>query len=362
MKIQIEQSVLSKHLDNAAKFLPKKDVIPILSHIVLSSTHLGLEIIAGNSETFIKQIISTENFSLQQSGAAAIPGKELTEIVKKLSGLITIEAEADLVVIRTGKSVYELAPLDSEEYPAFPFVDGPSITLKGEEFKELIATTTYAVSTNESTPILTGTLFAQHNGTLKLISCDRHRLARIDSENEGEDFQTVVHGHILVELSKIIGDENLEISFQNALLVKSDEFIFYSRILDGSYPDTEKLIPTKFKTNITVNKRGLSEALERVLIIAKESKTNLIKLKLSQDEIVIESKEQTKRAKETVDLKNFIGDSLTINCNGKYLVDALKAIGSAEIDICLNGQMEPIIIRGKDELAFHLILPYRTTS
>lgn len=76
----------------------------------------------------------------------------------------------------------------------------------------------------------------------------------------------------------------------------------------------------------------------------------------------MESKEIGKRAKETIEVKEFKGDELTLNCNGKYLADALKAIGSAEIEISLNGQMQPVIIRGKDELALHLVLPYRATE
>ncbi|MGO4496490.1 DNA polymerase III subunit beta [Paenibacillus sp. 2RAB27] len=360
MKIQIEQSVLSKHLDNAAKFLPKKDVIPILSHIILSANSSGLEIVAGNSETFLKPVINSENLVIIESGSAAIPGKELSEIVKKLSGLITIETRKREVVLHTDKSEYELDVLDHEEYPPFPIVNESSIRMKGKDFKELIATTTYATSTNEATPILTGTLFAQRDGSLRIVSCDRHRLARIDFENEGENFQTVLHGSVLVELAKILGDDELEISFHNALLVKSNEFTFYSRILDGSYPETERLIPTSFSTEMTVNKRDITEALERVLIVAKENKSNLVKLNLSKDGIVIESKEQKKRAKETVDVKKYIGNALTVNCNGKYLADALKAIGTMEIELCLNDQMEPIIVRGKDELSLHLILPYRT--
>ncbi len=366
MKIQIQQSILSRHLDNAAKFLPKKDINPILSHIVLSTTPEGLEIIAGNTETFIKSVISaddiTNHFTIERGGAIAIPGTKLTEIIKKLSGPVTIDAESRQVVIQAGKSEFGLSTLDPEEYPAFPNVNGTSITMKGKDLKELIATTSYAVSTQENTPILTGILFSQKNGMLKLTGCDRHRLGRIESEFEGDDFQTVINGLILVELSKIIGDGDIEISFDNSMLIKTDEFTFWSRVIDGTYPETEKLIPTTFSTEITVNKLELAAALGRIDIVAKESKTNLMRLAINQNEIMIESKGETKRAKESVDVKGFIGNSLTIGINGKYLSEAIKVIGSAEVNIGLNGLTSPVIVRGKDELAYHMVLPYRITE
>jgi DNA polymerase-3 subunit beta len=206
-----------------------------------------------------------------------------------------------------------------------------------------------------------GILFTQQNGMLKLTACDRHRLAQIEAENAaGDNFQIVVSGTTLVELSKIIGDGDIEISFDNSMLVKSNDFIFYSRILEGTYPETARLIPASFTTEVTVNKQELASALGRIDIVAKESKQNLMKLSINQNEITIESKEQTKRARETVDVKGFVGDEIAIGINGKYLSDALKAIGATDLEISLNGKMNPIIVRGKGELDFHVVLPYRT--
>lgn len=366
MKIQIQQSILSRHLDNAAKFLPKKDSIPILSHIVLSTTTEGLEIIAGNTETFIKSVISiddiTSHLTIERGGAIAIPGSKLTEIVKKLFGPVTIEVESGQVVIQAGNSEFGLTTLDPEEYPAFPDVNGTSITMKGKDLKELIATTSYAVSTQESTPILMGISFSQKNGLLILIGCDRHRLGRIETEIVGDDFQAVVNGSVLDELSKIMGDEDMEISFNNSMLIKTSEFSFWSRVIDGTYPETNKLIPNTFTTEITVSKNKLAAALGRVDIVAKESKTNLMKLAINQNEIMLESKGETKRAKESVEVIGFIGNVLTIGINGKYLSEAIKAIDSTEVEIGLNGLTSPVIIRGKEELSLHMVLPYRITE
>jgi DNA polymerase-3 subunit beta len=363
VKMSIQQSVLSRHLDNAAKFLPKKDIIPILSHIILSATSKGLEIIAGNSDTFIKSVISTDDvkidITIDRVGTVAIPGQKLTEIVDKMSGLITFESESDQVEIKSGKSEFVLSVKDSKEYPAFPIVIGSSIVMTGKDFRELVTTTAYAASASEGTPILMGIMIAQQNGTLKLTATDRHRLSYIKSESEGEDSQAVVDGKTLMELSKIIGDGEIEVSFNNAMLIKSSNFTFYSRVIEGSYPETEKIIPRTFTTELSVNKREIAAALARIMIVAKESKTSLVKLTIKKHEVMIESKQETKRAKESIDVKIFKGEELTVNLNGKYLVDALNVIDASEVEFCLNDKLNPIIVRGKDETAYHLVLPYR---
>jgi DNA polymerase-3 subunit beta len=364
VKMSIQQSILSRHLDNAAKFLPKKDIIPILSHIVLSATAEGLEIIAGNSDTFIKSVISTDDvkidITIDRVGMVAIPGQKLTEIVDKMSGLITFESESDQVEIKSGKSEFVLSVGDPKEYPAFPVVNGASITMTGKDLKELVTTTAYAISTSEGTPMLMGILITQQNGMLKLTATDRHRLSYIKSESEGDNSQAVVDGKTLVELSKIIGDGEIEISFNNAMLIRSSDFTFYSRVIEGSYPETEKIIPRTFTTELSVVKRELIAALDRIMIVAKESKTFLMKLTINKNEIMIESKQETKKARESIDIKTFSGEELAIGINGKYLSEALKVIDSPEIEICLNGKLGPIIVRGKDETAYHLVLPYRT--
>jgi DNA polymerase-3 subunit beta len=363
VKFSVQQSILSRHIDNAAKFLPKKDTIPILSHIVLTATDEGLEIIAGNTLTFIKSVIPSADYELEMAGSVAIPGKRMSEIIKKLSGIVTIQTEADVAIIQAGKSEFELSVLDSEEYPEFPRPNGTVVTIKGSDFKDLVSQTSYAVSTNESTPILMGVQFTQTGNRLKLTACDKHRLAQVEVDNESEEFMTVVDGSTLSELSKIMNDlDEAAISFGNSMLVKTSEFTFYSRIIDGTYPDTSRLIPRSFSTEFTVNRNELISALDRMHIIAKDSKTNLVKIKVDAKEFVIESKEQTQRARESLDVIEFNGEPKTFSVNGKFFSDAIKPMTATEVKISLNGNMEPIILSGKDEEGFGLILPYRTTA
>ncbi|KIL35139.1 hypothetical protein SD71_16030 [Cohnella kolymensis] len=360
MKIVIQQSTLKRHLESASKFLPSKDGIPILSHIVLAAVPEGLRITAGNTETFIQSLIPSDDLTVEQSGATAIPGQKLTEIVNKLSDFITIQTEVGKVVIKAGKSEFALSTLDPEEYPTFPMVNGTRVSMKGKDLKELISTTAYAISTKEETPMFTGISFTQKDGVLTLTATDRHRLGRIQSEISGEDFHSVVAGKTLLELSKILGDGDIEISFDDAMLVKSADFTFYSRILVGSYPDTDKIIPTTFATQLEVNRHELAAALDRINIVAKESKQNLMKVTVNENELMMVSEQETKRVQEFVDIKGFTGESFSFGINQKYLSDAVKAIDANQMTMSLNGKTSPIIVRGKDELALHLVLPYRT--
>jgi DNA polymerase-3 subunit beta len=365
MKLSIHQATLSKHLDNAVKFINSKEMIPILSHILLTVTDEGLEIMAGGTESFIKSFIPAADLRQGVNGQAAVPGRKLAEVVKRMAGQLEIEAANNTVTLKAGKSVIELSTMDASEFPKFPPVEGQEVTLKGLDFRDMVNQTAYAVSTQESTPVLLGVLFSQSQGKLRLTACDRHRLAQAELDNESEDFTAIIDGITLSNLTKIVSDkEDVELTFGTGVIAKTPEFTFYSRTLDGTYPDTSKLIAREFKTRLRMNTAELRNALDLILVLARDndSKTQLVKLTIDDQGLTIESNGQNQRASEFVDVKQFNGEGLKINVNGKFLSDALKVIEANETEINLVGGLNPIILRGVDELAFSLILPYRTSN
>jgi DNA polymerase-3 subunit beta len=177
---------------------------------------------------------------------------------------------------------------------------------------------------------------------------------------------TIISGKTLVELSGIIRDDELKLYFgQASLLVETPEFTFFSRVLEGTYPQTDRLIPNSFTTEIEINRFELLSALERILIVAKEGdgkKTNTIKMVIDKNEIKIESKEKGNKARESIDVLSFSGDAISISVNGKYLSEALKAISVTDVQLSFSGKLNPVVVKGKDEMALHLVLPYRTNE
>ncbi len=381
MKLTILKDSLNEAIQHVSKAISSRTTIPILSGIKMEARSTGLTLTASDTDISIQSFIPMEKndktiITLDKPGSVVLPAKFFVEIIRKLPS-----AHVELFVqdqfhttIKSGASEIQLVGLDPEEYPILPQLEEDRIfSMNGILLKSMIRQTVFAVSTNESTPILTGVLWNLENGIIKFVGTDRHRLASseatINSTNNLKIENLVVSGKTLNELSKIIPDNGMMIDIvatENQILFKMDNVLFYSRILDGTYPDTSKIISQAFKTELVVNTKGITEAIDRAYILSREEKTNIVKLVTTGDQSVeiSSSSNELGKVKEQIEAEQLEGDELRISFNSKYMLDALKVIDSENIHIGFAGIMSPIIIRPVDETRkmLHLILPYRTTN
>jgi DNA polymerase-3 subunit beta len=310
-----------------------------------------------------------------QPGSVVLPAKFFIEIIRKLpSQSIEIEVKDRFqTIIRSGSSEIQIMGLDPEEYPLLPQIEeSKMIQIPSDILKTMIKQTSFAVSTNESTPILTGVLWNINGNELKFIACDRHRLATREITNDNSTLQNfhniVISGRTLNELNKILPDQNSLIDIvisDNQVLFKIHSILFYTRILDGTYPDTSKLIPQAFQTQMVVPTKELADAIDRAYLLSREDKTNIVKMVMNEDQTIEISSSSSELGKvtEQISLRQISGDLLRISFNSKYMLDALKIMDSEYIHMGFTGAMQPIIIKPEDETSIlQLILPYRTTN
>lgn len=379
MKLTIQKNALSEAIQHVSKAVNNKATIPILTGVKLDVTDQGVMLTASDIDTTIQAFVPTEDIdgteivTVEETGSVVLPAKFFVEIVKKLpKETVNIEVqEGFTTLIKSGKSKINMVGMDPDEFPAAPAgSDELNLTFSGAEIKELIQEVAFAVSTNEQSPILTGVLWEMLGGTLKLTATDRHRLASAVVETgagEESDFRNVViAAKTLVELSKVVQDkDDVQISVSNSyVLFRTDKVQFFTRMLDGSYPDTSKIIPTAFKSELTVNVKAFNESIDRAYLLAREEKTNIVRLEVDEDgEIRIESTSSgVGKVIEQLEAEMFSGEPIRIAFNSKYMLDVLKIIDSEQLHIGFTGAMSPIIIRpvdGNENL--YLILPYRTS-
>ncbi len=151
----------------------------------------------------------------------------------------------------------------------------------------------------------------------------------------------------------------------NQVLFKIHSILFYTRVLDGTYPDTTKLIPQSFQTELVVNTKELAEAIDRAYLLSREDKTNIVKLVMKEDQTIeiSSSSSELGRVTEQIKAQALTGELLRISFNSKYMLDSLKVIDSHSIRMSFTGSMQPIIIKPDDDSSIlQLILPYRTTN
>jgi len=380
MKLTIAKNELNQAIQNVAKAVAARPTIPILGGIKIDVTHQAVTLTASDTDISIQSYIPVEQngqiiAEIEKPGSVVLPAKFVVEIVKKLpSDQVLIEVSQQYqTLIKSGSTEIQMVGLDPEDFPVLPSIEqNYTLQVPGDLIKSMIRQTVLAASTSEQTPILTGVLWSLFQGELKFIATDRHRLAsRKTTVNAGDDYKfnnIVIAAKTLNELSKLIPDNNTNIDVvvaDNQVLFKLDNIMFYTRILDGIYPDTSKIIPSVFETEIVLNTKNLTDAMDRAYLMSREEKTNIVRLTTIDNGMIEVSSSSTElgRVIEQIEAIDYKGEALRIAFNSKYMLDVLKVIDSEKIVIGFTGAMRPIIIRPVDhDYSIYVILPYRTTG
>ncbi|AND37646.1 MULTISPECIES: DNA polymerase III subunit beta [Cytobacillus] len=377
MRFIIQRDRLVQSVQDVMKAVTSRTTIPILTGIKIVASEEGVTLTGSDSDISIESFIPKEEagdeiVEIKQAGAIVLQAKFFSEIVKKLpTDTVEISVENHLqTVIRSGKSEFNLNGLDAEEYPHLPQIEEENVfKIPTDLLKAMVRQTVFAVSTSETRPILTGVNWKVENGTLTCIATDSHRLALRKAQietNASESYNVVIPGKSLSELSKILDDNNDLIDIvitENQVLFKAEHLLFFSRLLEGNYPDTSRLIPSDSKTDVIVNTKEFLQAIDRASLLAKEGRNNVVKLS-TIDGGVIEISSNTPeigKVVEEVQSKSIEGEELKISFSAKFMMDALKALEGSEITISFTGAMRPFIIKPlNDESILQLILPVRT--
>ncbi|WP_019720254.1 DNA polymerase III subunit beta [Heyndrickxia coagulans] len=380
MKFSILRNRLIESVQDVSKAITSKTTIPILTGIKITASEEGITFTGSDSDISIESFVPKEEDGdeiavIQQTGGIVLQAKIFGELVKKLPmDIVEIEVVNQFqTIIRSGKSNFNLNGLDAEEYPHLPQItEDKVIRIPADILKNLIRQTVFAVSTAETRPILTGVNWSIKGSRLNCIATDSHRLAQRTAEIEtaaDAEYNIVIPGKSLNELNKILPDSNEPVGIvitDNQVLFKAKHLLFFSRLLEGNYPDTSRLIPTDGKTEIVVNTTEFLQAIDRASLLAKEGQNaNVVKLSSVTDmpgtiEITSNSPEIGK-VTDRVNCKSIEGEEVKISFSSKYMMDALRALEGTEITIRFTGAMRPFIIRPvNDDTTLQLILPVRT--
>ncbi|GEN85048.1 DNA polymerase III subunit beta [Sporosarcina luteola] len=377
MKFEIMRDWLLEGLNDVMKAISQKVANPILTGVKIEVNDKGLTMTGSDSDITICTFIPVEEDGEQiirviESGSIILQAKVFSEIVRKLpTNDVTIEVENGMQThIQSGKSEFHLIGSNSDDYPVLPNVkDEYRFSLPSDLMKSLIKETVFAVSQQETRPILTGVHWETNEEKLVCVATDSHRLARreIVPENMPESpFSVVIPGKSLQELNKILPDnaDVVEIVIADQqVLFKSRNVLFYSRLLEGNYPDTSRLIPSEYKTTVQVNGRQLLQAIDRASLLARDERNNIVRFSADGGKAIEVSSNSPEvgKVEELIEAIDVTGEDLKISFSAKYMMDALKAIDGQDIAIHFTGAMRPFILTSmENDLILQLILPVRT--
>lgn len=364
-KFQANQSVLLTAATTAARAAGSK-VNTLLDGIKIDVISDSVIAFTGyNNELGIKTQIDGFN---GETGSVVVPHRMFCDILKKLDdGQIDIAVDDKFTVkIKQGTTKFQIKGQPADDYPALPKIENKLCNVDANKLKDMVISTMFAASSDNTRPILTGVRLSAKDGLLESVAIDGFRVALRSVKTEVPDMGYTIPVAAASEILKLKTkkDENISISASdNQLMFSAGETEVTTRLIQGEFMNYQSIIPTTGTTMLTVDVEALRSTVDRAMLVAGEDKKSVM-MKITETEVEVSSKSSTGELKEKVQAE-VQGDKLEISFNPKYLLEALSAVSDDEVIFNFNGDMGPFVVKplegdGKSEDSFcHLILPLR---
>lgn len=364
MIFSVERASLLEAVSKLQRVVGSKTSMPVLEGILVSAEQGKVTLISYNLEMGMKKEIYAK---CDEPGDIVINARLLADILRRMNGLqVSIEADEKLNChIKCGEATFDIMGMAAEDFPEMPTVgSGNSILIGGKILTEMVKGTIFAVAQNEGAKaILTGINVTIEDGILQFVAIDGYRLAiRREKVDISGSFSFILSGRAVGEAVKLIAEdtENVEISFGDRLVsFNIDGYSFISRLLEGEFVNYQKTIPAEHKQRVVVNTRELVDTIERVSLLISESFSTPIRCYFNELNVVFTCATSVGRATETFNTK-LEGENFEIGLNSRYLLEALKAVDTEQVQILFNGSGAGVLIEPLEGDDFkYMIMPMR---
>jgi DNA polymerase-3 subunit beta len=321
MKVSIHKSVLETLLVHTQAYLEKKDLSQITSHLLLRTKADGLEIQASDYE--IGLTYQTKSVEIVIEGVATANGKKLLDIVKSLKDdKLTLETIHDYLYIKQKNSKFKLPMFNPEEFPEFPSVeDKPKFNINSTELVRAIKKIAPAIDTNNPKFELNGALIDIKEGFINLVATDTKRLALMHLETQSsETLSLIIPKKAISEIQKLFFDD-IEIFYDGTILIaQSNQFQFFTKLINGKFPDYERIIPKEKRFRLQLAKDKMIDAMKQISIISSE-----MKITFKPDKIIFESlNDDNIEAKTEIEFITGLDEEIFLALNSRYVLDFLS--------------------------------------
>jgi DNA polymerase-3 subunit beta len=381
MKVSVLQENLVKGLSLVGRAVSTKTTLPVLANILLSTDQSRLKLSATNLEIGINCWVGAK---VEDEGAITVPARLLSEYA---SSLPNDRVDMELVLrthtlnLSCARVKTNIKGIDAEEYPLIPVVtDTPTLTLPPDQLKEMISQVAFAAAADESRPVLAGVLasFDGPNSTFTLAAADGFRLSvRTAPLPCGtEKLEVIIPARTLHEVARILSaidtanDGAVDITVtpnKSQVLFHMNDVDVVSRLIEGSFPNYQQIIPKNYKTRTILNTMDFLRSTRRAAIFARDS-ANIVRLALNPGEELTPGRlTLSATAVEIGDNEEEMdalveGEAMQVAFNGRYLTDVLSALNSTQVSLETTGERSPGVLRpvGGENLFTHVIMPMQT--
>ena len=359
---------LLEGLNTVTRALSARPSKQILEGILLSAENDRVQMTCSDGSLVIE---CTNAASIQEEGQAVLPGKLFTELIRKMpNGTVSISVtDHRTAVIRCMKNRSNLAVMNADEYPEILHMQsGSEVKIPQNRLREMISHVVFAIATDESRQILTGSLLEVSRSEARLVALDVFRLAMQKLFQpfelpEGVDVvKAIIPGKVLNELSRILPEDEAFCTMlfdKNRMQCTFGNIRLASGLLAGEYIDYRRILPTDFRTEARANRVSVQDAIDRASLMAREGKNNLVKMSFRDGTLKITSNAELGDIEEEMDA-SLNGEPIDIAFNARYITDVIRNVSDEYLCMKFNSNVSPCVVvpESGDDYIF-LILPVR---
>ncbi len=364
MRFICEKKDLSEAVSLVQKAINSQNTLPVLANILLKTEGQKLYLSATNLEIAISTSLSAQ---VQNEGAVTLPARLFSNYISLLKdGEVEIGLDnGDSVTIKSSDSQTKVKGISADEFPELPVVQEEfSFTLPAEVLKEGIEQTVFSCSASSTRPVLSGVLLWVKGSELRLVGTDSYRLGekKIALPAEMEEGKYIVPARTFQELSRILGKEKevKVILSKNQILFQTEHSEISSRLIEGNFPDYERIIPATEQATSTVSRPDFILAVKRAGIFAREIDNNNVRISIEKEHISIAT-EETEIGSGTTNVDASVeGEGTLMALNAQYLLDALQVVSTENVILKTGNTLAPVKISAENDDSFvHIIMPLK---
>ncbi|KPJ91058.1 MAG: hypothetical protein AMS18_09405 [Gemmatimonas sp. SG8_17] len=363
MKVKITRENFQKGLSAVAATIPTRTTLPVLSNILVETVPDGLRVRGTDLDISVSVQTPAE---VEREGAITVPAKKIADIARELPDApVALSSDGGRVSLVCGKSKFRLNSLPSDEYPSFPEVPfGKGWSLRGGELQRLSAHTSFAVSSEETRPVLNGVLWQLRGGEMLMVATNGHRLAKmaVKVDAAGGEDDLIVPPKALQQVEKLFdADDELQIARSESHLgFRTERTEVYTRLIEGPYPNYEQVLPQDADKDCVADRAELTAAIRRMAIIASDQ-THRVRLSFTPEKLALGVQTPDLGEAEDELSVQYTGTPLDIGFNAQYLLEVLRYIDTDEVKVSLSAPERPAMFKpvGAGDDYTCLVMPLR---
>jgi DNA polymerase-3 subunit beta len=352
MKFTITRENLQQGLAAVGASIPTRTTLPVLSNILIEAGHDGVQMSGTDLDIAVTLRVAAE---VEEPGAITVPAKKLQELARELpEAPARVTTSGERFELVCGKATFRLNGMPRDEFPTFPEVDfEASWKISGELMSQMIERTAFAVSTEESRPILNGVLWQLADREMRMVATNGHRLAKLSVPSEAGDAphaDLIVPPKALAQVQRLFeaGDEIEVARSENHLGFRKNGTRVYTRLIEGPYPNYEQVIPKDNDRIAMADKETLTRALRRMAVVASEQ-THRVRLSFTGNllRLSVETPDLGD-AHEEIEV-GYEGEALDIGFNANYLLEVLRFMPTEEVKLSFKAPERAATVEPTDE-------------